>query len=1314
MNSEMKQAEPSAINSKDYWDERFATDWEANFGREQSRFFSDIALEKMPDWFVRLAAEKRWSICDWGCAQGDGTKVLADFFRNSEVIGVDFAAEGIEKATEAYGNDCQFISDDFLRQETSLKYDVLFSSNTLEHFKEPWEVIKKLAERANDFMVFLLPFEEYERISEHFVTFDFASFPLAFDDWFAVHSATLDVSKREPSYWHGKQILVIYGRGESIKRCNLSLSDVTIQTPSQVSQVDQYFLVGECSTTADKEQEIRTELASILLERDVLLKERDSALQTSALLVAEKNTALVERDSALVEKDNAVAMVSTMRQSKSWRLTSPVRFGVRLMRYGLVDADRRRVREAIGMLYRRLPLPLPVKHGLRRVFKHVVEEPLKVISRKSVAENPFIPPLLSPAQKKEGMADYFIWGVIDWHFRHQRPQQLSQAIAKGGRRVFYISVVFIDDERGGFAAEPLDASGRLFSIRLFVRGTPVIYTTVPNTQIVERLSRSIGEVLAWADSCKTISIVQHPFWHEVATRLPNGRLVYDCMDHHDGFENTANEMSALENCLFSDADLTITTSDWLDRYAAQYTDRRTIIRNAADFNHFSKPPANIYRDEQGRRIIGYYGAIAEWFDQDLVEAVARRFPDCCILLVGADSVDAKRKLGQLPNVRFTGEVSYGELPSYLYGFDVCMLPFKVIPLTLATNPVKVYEYLSAGKPVVSVDLPEISQCQGLVRVGANAGDFLDQLAAELATQPSTEADARRRAFAAGQTWGHRVNQLISDVESGKDDPLVSVIVVTYNNLNLTQACLASIDKHSDYDCLEIIVVDNASSDGSPDFLVEWAKGAPNRKLILNADNRGFAAGNNQGLAAASGTYMVLLNNDTHVTPGWVRTMVRHLQRNPNIGLIGPVTNNIGNEAKIEIDYDDMQQMLEKSACYTRHHLGKTFRLHTAAFFCVMMPRSTYEHVGPLDEAFGRGYFEDDDYCRRVEELGKEIVCAEDVFIHHHLSASFNKLKSKERQALFDQNRVLYEAKWGKWTPHAYVRKDSAQMNLGKKKSSFSVDVFKQKPLKEFPGLECIEGSCVVCGRDTKFYFADKALWRESLTCGVCLTTSRYRSVARGVLDAVSELTGVKKSALSQLAGTTSVKELSIYDTQPPFYYEPCSYPLPDLLKAAGWIDVSLSQFRPYLPPGASLSEGVSNQNLECLTYDDESFDIVITSDVMEHVRLDDRAHREIFRILRPGGVYIFTVPHDWNWEKTLTRVQIVDADNPSRDLHLLEPEYHGDTNNEKGEGVLAYRTYGRDLAVSLSELGFVVEYTKEDLPQLGILNTELFYCRKPA
>src|SRR6185312_13010485 len=278
--------------------------------------------------------------------------------------------------------------------------------------------------------------------------------------------------------------------------------------------------------------------------------------------------------------------------------------------------------------------------------------------------------------------------------------------------------------------------------------------------------------------------------------------------------------------------------------------------------------------------------------------------------------------------------------------------------------------------------------------------------------------ARRREFAAEQTWAHRVRDLAQGVDA-LPQPKVSVVVVTYNNLDLTKVCLDSLDRYSDYPNLELIVVDNASADETPAYLRAWEAAGSNRHVILNPDNRGFAAANNQGLAAATGEYLVMLNNDTHVTPGWVATLVGHLQRTPTLGMLGPVTNNIGNEARIDIRYNDMEQMLQAAADYTARHAGQLTTLHTAAFFCVAMPRGVYEKVGELDEAFGIGMFEDDDYCRRVQQAGWSIACADDVFIHHHLSASFNKIKQEKRQAMFEQNKAIYEAKWGTWEPHRY-------------------------------------------------------------------------------------------------------------------------------------------------------------------------------------------------------------------------------------------------------------------------------------------------------
>lgn len=1312
----------TTINSKSYWDDRFATDWESCEGREQSRFFAQLAIEHLPSWFGRAVAAGKMSICDWGCAEGDGTDILGTFFGREKVTGVDFSETAIKKARELY-SDLEFKQEDWLSDYTQNKqYDVVFSSNTLEHFYRPNEILEKLGQFTKKMIVLALPYREFERIEEHHYTFLAENLPLFADrSLILLHAKVIDCEKLSPTYWEGQQIILVYIRGDWARSLGLTLSDMTLEATesgakdSKIASLNQVLAErdAQIARLADASLEVEADkppaspvspyqspgrqtldqyLAQIS-SLNQILAERDQQISSLGKAVREREAQLANLDLAVAQRDAAAEFLETIRKSHSWRLTRPLRLAARIVRHGLLADDRRRLIQGLRAVYSRLPLSSSVKKALRWFYYKIFGDPYSRVRRQVLSVSRFQPLSIRPVIQEPGVPDYIIWGVIDWHFRHQRPQQMAQALAARGRRVFYVSVCLEDDERAGFDGEPLSADARLFQVKLYAKGAPVIYSTAPGLDTVGQLRCSIGEVLKWADCRSIISLVQHPFWYDIASVLPDSRIVYDCMDHHEGFGNNAAAILSLERDLLRNAELTVTTSEWLDHIIAEHTARRALIRNAGDYEHFAHKPAIIYRDPQGRHVVGYYGAIADWFDQDLVAAVAERFPECCVLLVGADTANAKARLGKFPNVKFVGEVPYAELPHYLHSFDVCMLPFKVIPLTLATNPVKVYEYLSAGKAVVTVDLPEMKQFGSLLRVATSTEDFLSAITAVLNTSETTVEVSHRQIFAKEQTWTHRADALIAHAELTSADPKISVVVVTYNNLDFTRACLTSLDEFTNYSHLEIIVVDNASTDGSEQFLSEWVNAAPGRQLILNGDNRGFAAANNQGLAIASGAYLVLLNNDTYVTPGWCRTLLKHLQRDPSIGLIGPVTNNIGNEAKINISYANMGDMLESSARFTRSHIGRTFPLRTAAFFCVMMSREVYERVGPLDESFGRGFFEDDDYCRRIEQLGLRVVCAEDVFVHHHLSASFSKLRSQERQALFEQNQAIYEAKWGKWVPHAYGSKDPDVTEV-------------------FQGIRHVTGRCNVCGNDTRFFYTDVALWRESLTCEHCLTTSRYRSIARGILRAIGELTGINSLNLAALPRKDVPHKLRIYDTQPPFYYEPCAYPIPDLIKATGWIDVELSQYKPKVPLGEKITVGVTNQNLERLTFGSASLDVVITSDVMEHVRLDDQAHREIYRVLKPGGIYIFTVPHNRAWDETLVRVQITDPNDASKDVHLLEPEYHGDTNSDEGGGVLSYRVYGRDLEDVLTKMGFKVEYFKEDIYDNGILNTELYYCRK--
>ena len=366
------------------------------------------------------------------------------------------------------------------------------------------------------------------------------------------------------------------------------------------------------------------------------------------------------------------------------------------------------------------------------------------------------------------MLDYLFWGVIDWHYRWQRPQHLARELARMGRRVFYVSANFVDSSRCGFRVDPLDKEGRLFQIYLHARDTPAIYYKPAEGALRDQLICGMTQILDWGAIKGPVCLVQHPFWAELACLAAPSRLVYDRMDLHAGFQQEkggfSSAMVAAEQSLMRQADLTVSSSAWLDQDSQPFTGRRLVLRNAVDYDHFSQRPVEVYLDPAGRRVIGYFGAVADWLDLELVSAIARRFQDCLVMLIGYDQCGARQYLAGLTNIQMLGEVPYERLPYYLHAFTLCILPFRRLPLTLATNPVKLYEYLSAGKPVVAVDLPEMQAFANLVRVAGNVEDFLAGVAETLGQEDRVEYATLRRAFAAGQTWTHRAEVLCQCVE----------------------------------------------------------------------------------------------------------------------------------------------------------------------------------------------------------------------------------------------------------------------------------------------------------------------------------------------------------------------------------------------------------------------------------------------------------------------------------------------------------------------------------------------------------------------
>jgi glycosyltransferase involved in cell wall biosynthesis len=235
------------------------------------------------------------------------------------------------------------------------------------------------------------------------------------------------------------------------------------------------------------------------------------------------------------------------------------------------------------------------------------------------------------------------------------------------------------------------------------------------------------------------------------------------------------------------ADIVSTSSRLLyEHYKLQRPDI-ILVENACWPNDFT--PANLLTERQPvslsdrlaalgvvieGRVMGYVGAIAPWFDFDLVERLAVRFPADHLLIVGPISssvVDRAAKLGRLPNVSFIGALDYESLPAIVGALDVALLPFKINSVTNATNPLKLYEYLGAGVPVVATAMREISmifQDEGhsrYVHVARNAADFCASVARflERNLKETAEAANAARAFACRNSWSSRAGTLLTAI-----------------------------------------------------------------------------------------------------------------------------------------------------------------------------------------------------------------------------------------------------------------------------------------------------------------------------------------------------------------------------------------------------------------------------------------------------------------------------------------------------------------------------------------------------------------------
>ncbi|GIP39126.1 glycosyl transferase [Paenibacillus sp. J31TS4] len=247
--------------------------------------------------------------------------------------------------------------------------------------------------------------------------------------------------------------------------------------------------------------------------------------------------------------------------------------------------------------------------------------------------------------------------------------------------------------------------------------------------------------------------------------------------------------------------------------------------------------------------------------------------------------------------------------------------------------------------------------------------------------------------------------------------LTSIIIPTFQGLYLLRECVASIRSHT-HSPYEIIVVDNGSDDGTLQYCRE-----ENLMVISFPNNRGFPIAVNWGLRIAAGDHLLLLNNDIVVGPNWLDNMLACLASSPDIGIVGPYTNYISGRQQRNPEYETIEGYQEAAAAYNKQDPGKYVTTERLVGFCMLFSRELMERIGLLDERYSPGHYEDDDYCYRARKAGYRLMISGDVIVHHHGSATFLKMDSKERAHLVRESYKKFVDKWG-FDPNSLIEEPS--------------------------------------------------------------------------------------------------------------------------------------------------------------------------------------------------------------------------------------------------------------------------------------------------
>ena len=371
---------------------------------------------------------------------------------------------------------------------------------------------------------------------------------------------------------------------------------------------------------------------------------------------------------------------------------------------------------------------------------------------------------------------------LRWDFVWQRPQQLLSRLAEDRPVLFVEEPIFLED----LSTARLDISVPHANVFRAVPHLPGLFREDYERGIAEirrlvqqailpggELKRTFNNPVQWFYSPFTAPAMLGAF-NEVA-------VVYDCMDELSQFRFAHPDLVRRERLLLANADIVFTGGYKLYESKRRYHDNVHFFGCGVDNRHFGKArlsdttvPADIASLPQP--VFGYFGVIDERVDYDLIRTLAESRPEASVVMVGPIVKVDPATLPKAPNIHWLGQRNYSELPGYVKGFSVCLMPFALNEATEFINPTKTLEYMAAGKPIVSTAVPDVVRnFTPVVRVAQSTRDFV-AFTTQAAANPDSALVAQGLEMAANASWESIVGKMRKLIGEVSETPAPTIRV----------------------------------------------------------------------------------------------------------------------------------------------------------------------------------------------------------------------------------------------------------------------------------------------------------------------------------------------------------------------------------------------------------------------------------------------------------------------------------------------------------------------------------------------------------